>query len=231
MRSRKAPCSICSIIMRKIPLVTDQIYHIFTRSIDKNVVFKEESDYIRAIEAIKYYIYESLPLSFSNYCKLKDKDSFNSKHDLTNQKEVVEIIAYCIMPTHIHLVLKQSIDNGIILFIRKLLDSYTRYYNIKNRRMGPLWQGKFKSVLVDSSEQLLHLTRYVHLNPTTAGLVNNPEDWPYSSYLEYLNKSYDKMCNYVEYLDIDMKDYQEFVDDRKSYQRELGLLKHLTIEE
>ena len=217
--------------MRKIPLATDKIYYIFTRSIDKNVVFKEDVDYIRFIESIKYYIYEKLPFNFAAYFRLKDKDDFISKYDLNNRNVVVDIIAYCIMPTHIHLVLNQLIDNGIFLFLRKLLNSYTRYYNIKYNRVGPLWEGRFKSVLVDSNEQLLHLTRYVHLNPTTAGIVENPEDWPYSSYLEYLNKSDDKICNYIEYLDIDMKDYKEFVDDRKSYQRELGLLKHLTFEE
>ncbi|MDY6821164.1 MAG: transposase [Deferribacterota bacterium] len=217
--------------MRKVPLATDCVYHIFTKSIDKNVVFKENSDYIRLIEAIKYYIYETLPFNFAAYCKLRDKNTFISKYDLNSKKLVVDIIAYCIMPTHIHLVLKQLVDNGIFIFLRKLLNSYTRYYNIKNERSGPLWQGRFKNVLVDSNEQLLHLTRYVHLNPTTAGIVKNPEDWPYSSYLEYLNISNDKICNYYKYLDIDMKDYKEFVDNRKDYQRELGLIKHLTFEE
>ena len=217
--------------MRKVPLITNYVYHIFTRSIDKKVVFKDDIDYIRFIETIKYYIYETLPFNFAAYFRLKNKDDFISKYDLNNRKVVVHIIAYCLMPTHIHLVLNQLIDNGIFLFLRKLLDSYTRYYNIKYNRGGPLWQGRFKSVLVESNEQLLHLTRYVHLNPTTAGIVKNPEDWPYSSYLEYLNKSDDKMCNYIEYLDIDMKDYKEFVDERKDYQRELGLIKHLTFEE
>jgi putative transposase len=68
------------------------------------------------------------------------------------------------------------------------------------------------------------------LNPTTAGIVKEPEEWPYSSYMEYLNKSNEKICNYEDCLDMDMNDYKNFVDDRKDYQRELALIKHLSLE-
>ena len=70
--------------------------------------------------------------------------------------------------------------------MRRLLNSYTRYFNEKIKRKGPLWEGRFKKVLVNSDEQLLHLTRYVHLNPVSAGIVEKPEDWPCSSYREYI---------------------------------------------
>jgi len=74
-----------------------------------------------------------------------------------------------------------------------------------------LWESKFKSVHVESNEQLLHLTRYIHLNPTTAGIVKEPEEWPYSSYMEYLNKSNEKICNYEDCLDMDMNDYKNLL--------------------
>ena len=216
--------------MRKIPLANNEVYHVYTRSIDNYIAFKDESDYTRAIEAIKYYIYGKLPTSFSNYIKTKNKKIFSLKYELDINNTVVQIIAYCIMPTHVHLILKQVKDNGISIYMKNIFDSYTRYYNTKYLRRGTLWEGKFKSVHVENNEQLLHLTRYIHLNPATAGLVKNPEEWPYSSYLEYLNKNNDQICTYVDYLDMDMKDYKKFVDDRKDYQKELALIKHLSLE-
>ena len=217
-------------MMRKVPLANNEIYHVFTKSIDNYITFKDDIDYIRSLETIKFYIYGKLPISFSNYVKTKNKKNFPLKYDLDIKNSIVEITAYCIMSTHLHLILKQLMYNGISSYMKNILDSYTRYFNTKYQRKGTLWQGRFKSVHVDSNEQLLHLTRYIHLNPTTAGIVKNPEEWPYSSYLEYLNKSNEKICNYVDYLDMDMKDYKNFVDDRKDYQKELGLIKHLTLE-
>lgn len=111
--------------------------------------------------------------------------------------------------------------------MKNILDSYTRYFNIKNKRKGPLWQGRFKSVLVENDEQLLHLTRYIHLNPTSDGLVNFPEDWFYSSYNEYLKRSDDKICNYSEHIYIDPEKYKEFVESRENYQKQLNVIKHL----
>lgn len=216
--------------MRKVPLVNNEVYHVYTRSIDNYITFRDENDYTRVIEVIKYYIYGNVPTSFSNYIKIKNKKYFSLKYEVDTKNPVVHIIAYCIMPTHVHLILKQVKDNGISLYMKNVFDSYTKYFNSKYQRKGTLWEGKFKSVHVESNEQLLHLTRYIHLNPTTAGIVKEPEEWPYSSYMEYLNKSNEKICNYKDCLDMDMNDYKNFVDDRKDYQRELALIKHLSLE-
>lgn len=143
---------------------------------------------------------------------------------------LVEIIAYCVMPTHIHLILKQNVDGGISKFIGKILNSYTRYFNIKHRRLGPLWEGKFKNVIVTKDEQLLHLTRYIHLNPTSAGLVKKPEQWLHSSYQEYQNKTENGFCNFRDLITLNPKQYQQFATDRISYQRELSLIKNILID-
>ncbi len=217
-------------MIRKVPLANNEVYHVYTRSIDNYITFRDENDYTRVLEAIKYYKHGKVPTSFSNYIKIKNKKFFSLKYELNTNNPVVHIIAYCIMPTHVHLILKQLNDNGISLYIKNVFDSYTRYFNSKYQRKGTLWESKFKSVHVESNEQLLHLTRYIHLNPTTAGIVKEPEDWPYSSYMEYLNKSDEKICNYVDCLDMDMNDYKNFVDDRMDYQRELALIKHLSLE-
>jgi putative transposase len=116
--------------------------------------------------------------------------------------------------------------------MKNLLDSYSKYFNLKVKRKGPLWESRYKTVLVETDEQLLHLTRYIHLNPVTAYLINKPEEWKFSSYLEYLGEINDreKISEYEEFLEINPKDYKIFVENRISYQRELNKIKKLTFE-
>lgn len=212
--------------MRKHPFVNGSLYHIFTKSISGYRVFRSTKDYNRMIEMMKFYRYVKPPTKFSTYLTLKDRDKFSQKY-LSGREYMIEIISYCLMPTHIHLALKQLKDSGISLFMKHLLDSYTRYFNIKNKRKGPLWQGRFKSVLIENDEQLLHLTRYIHLNPTSDGLVDSPEEWIYSSYNEYLNTNDVSICNYSDHLDINPEEYKMFVESRENYQKELNIIKHL----
>jgi putative transposase len=136
------------------------------------------------------------------------------------------------MPTHLHLTLKQLKENGITIFMSNILNSYTRYFNTKHNRKGPLWEGRFKNILIETEEHLLHLTRYIHLNPVTAYLVNKPEEWFASSYEEYVLKVDDneRICKYDDVLDIEAAFYREFVQDTVSYQRELATLKKLFFE-
>jgi putative transposase len=109
--------------------------------------------------------------------QLAIKDSLQSENE-----QLVEVVAYCIMQTHFHLILKQVTEDGIAKFMGRILNGYSRYFNSLHSRVGPLWTGRFKNVLIRNDEHLLHLTRYIHLNPVSAGLVTKPEDWDYSSY-------------------------------------------------
>jgi putative transposase len=172
----------------------------------------------------------------------KDQNSFSAFNRYKNYKETltypnrenrVQIIAYCFMPTHFHFILKQLEDDGISKFLNNTLNSYTRYFNTKYKRKGPLWQGRSKKILVDSDEQLLHLTRYIHLNPTTSYLVDKPEDWRHSSYNEYINNSETKLkaCKYDDILGINIKEYRNFVENTIDYQRDLKRIKDLILED
>lgn len=149
-----------------------------------------------------------------------------------NQARLTQIIAYCLMPTHFHLIVKQLRNNGVSSHLSNSLNSYTRYFNTKHKRRGPLWEGRFKNVPVKSDEQLLHLTRYLHLNPVTASLVDRPQDWKYSSYKEYLSISHssENLCSYNNLLEVQSNEYKKFVDDQISYQRELAKIRKLTLE-
>ena len=170
--------------MQKKILSNDKIYHIFSKSIFKFKIFRNSEEFERMQDLIWFYKRENPEVRYSSFLELKNKDRFYKENILDNN-ELVEIIAYCIMPTHIHLILKQLMDKGISTFLSKVLNSYTRYFNFKIKRKGPLWESRFKNVAVDTDEQLMHLTRYIHLNPVTARLVDDPRDWKYSSYESY----------------------------------------------
>jgi putative transposase len=129
--------------------------------------------------------------------------------------------------------MQQLREKGILRYMILLLNSYGHYFNKKYKRKGPLWESRFQNVLVDSDDQLLHLTRYVHLNPVTAELTNSPEAWAYSSYREYLGlvTPEAKLCDHSGMLEVKPLDYQRFVCNRIDYQRQLAWIKNLLIEE
>lgn len=217
--------------MRKDRLVEGQVYHVFTKSIAGYNIFNDQTEYNRMLDLIQYYRISSPAVKFSRFEQLpRDiKESVRNDHEEDTHK-LVEIIAYCLMPTHIHLLLKQIDDSGISHYMRKILNSYTRYFNTKHGRRCPLWEGKFKNVLVETDAQLLHLTRYIHLNPATAKLVENPDSWHTSSYKEYLSEGKQEICEFTELLEISPETYKPFVEDRIDYQRKLAEIKALLLE-
>lgn len=218
--------------MRKHPLSNGSYYHIFNRSIAKFEIFNSADDYHRFLEIINLYHFANFYNKYSGFLEL----SISHQRAITSSLEksnntLVEIIAFCIMPTHIHLILKQVTENGISRYMAKVLDSYSRYFNIKHQRKGPLWEGHFENILVKTDEQILHLTRYLHLNPTSAGLVKKPEDWQFSSYHQYVSKNRTKdICQFNGLIDLDSKEYKQFVQDHAAYQKEISKIKHLLFE-
>lgn len=221
--------------MRKDILVVGEIYHVFNKSIAEFIIFNNISEFLRMLNVIRYYQREKPLIKFSEFLRLLKVQSGDlniSFPDNPDKEKLVEIIAYCLLPTHIHLILKQLKENGISIFVNRILNSYTRYFNIRHKRKGPLWEGRFKNILITTDEQLIHLTRYIHLNPVTAYLVDKPEKWLVSSYREYLLEVNvrNKICKYDKILNIDPISYKDFVEDRISYQRELAKIKALLIE-
>lgn len=221
---------------RADPLENDEVYHVMNKSIAGYKIFSNEKDYQRFLQGLRYFsIDEPLP-KLSEFLERSDVNQIGFERCLQeyfdNAKQCIQIIAYCLMPTHFHLIVKQLRNNGISSTISKMSNSYARYLNTKIKRHGPLWMGRFKSVLIVSDEQLLHVTRYLHLNPTTANLVKAPEDWPWSSYAEYINPNQVKypLCQFSELMDIKPGHYRKFAEDHKNFQKELGKIKQLILE-
>lgn len=143
----------------------------------------------------------------------------------------ITIIAYCLMPNHFHLLLKQNDDLGISKFLANFQNSYTKYFNVKHKRTGSLFDRQFKAVLVESENQLLHLTRYIHLNPFSSHIIEKEDitTYPYTSLPEYLAGQY-KITSPNQGIDINPRRYERFVLDHSNYQQRLESLKHLTLE-
>ncbi len=211
-------------------LINDGVYHVFTKSIAEYKVFNSREDFLRIQQIMKYYQMDKPRVSFSRV--IKDQSMCNSEIS-SSQEKIVAIIVYCIMPTHVHFILRQLKENGISVFMNNMLNSYTKYFNIKHNRKGPLWESRFKRVLVMADEYLLHLTRYIHLNPVTAYLVNKPEHWEFSSYQEYIGllNNYNRLCDYSDILEITPQFYKKFVEDRIDYQRRLSKIKSLVFDD
>lgn len=204
---------------RTIPLVNDQFYHIYNRGVEKRRIFENRRTYTRFLKTLNYYQLEGPKPKFSNFIKYK-------LFEPDPNKKIVDIICYCLMPNHFHFLIKQLREGGVSEFISKLINSYTKYYNIKFDRVGPLLQGPFKAVLIESDEQLVHISRYIHLNPISSFLVKKPEDYEWSSYNEYLDGK--GICAKEEILNFfkSVTDYKEFVNDQIDYAQRLELIKH-----
>lgn len=218
---------------RKTVFANNQIYHVFNRGVERRNVFTSKRDYKRAIETIKYYQLKLPPYKLSKFL-IQNQQTLEELR-AQNTDFCVEIIAYCLMPNHFHLVLKQLTDKGISKFISNFTNSYTRYFNTKNVRNGHLFQGAFKAVRVESDEQLVHLSRYVHINPVISYLikVNDLVSYEYSSLSEYLGLNNQGFCNTELVMNSfsEPKDYRKYLEDQISYIRDLENITHLLLEE
>jgi len=218
---------------RKTPLVNGEIYHVFNRGISLQPTFFDRRDYKRMFDAMIYYQNLNPPMKLSLFLtSSKEKREIFLDKYRKEDNYLVEIICYCFMLNHLHFLLRQLTDNGISIFMSKLTNSYTRYLNTKKERNGPFFQGRFKSVRIESNEQLLHVSRYIHLNPLSSLLVRNfseLEEYKYSSLPEYLGQSGKDYCQKEIILDQfkNTDDYQKFVSDQAEYQRNLEVIKHL----
>ncbi len=220
--------------IRKEPLENNHFYHIYSRSIAGYKIFNEISDYERFFKLLNFYRYNGFEYKCSRFLELDSSLQDEILWPLVTQNDVlIRITAFCLMPTHIHLILEQTKDNGISKYMGRVLNGYSRYFNTKHHRLGPLWSGRFKNVLVDRDDQLLHLTRYIHLNPTSAGLVTDPEEWIFSSYNEYIHplEYSNSLINKVDLFNFSSDQYKKFVLDQKNYQRELALIKSLLVDD
>ncbi len=168
-------------------------YHLFNRGVEKRKIFQDQEDYHVFLAYLKAYLepknvvqlQQQLANPETNW---QEKGKIVQALGLKNFAEEIQLLAYCLMPNHFHLLVKQKAAKSIEFFMKSLATRYALYFNKKNKRVGPLFQGIYKAVLINTDEQLLHLSRYIHLNPAKhLSSRINLEDC-YSSYKDYLGK-------------------------------------------
>lgn len=140
------------------PLLPGNYYHLYNRGVNRQAIFFCKENWRFFIQKMRQY--------------------FNS--------DLIIILAYCLMPNHYHLLVYLRAENISNKVMQPFGTSYVKAINRQQKRVGPLYQGRYKAKNVDNDTYLAHLTRYIHLNPVRAGLVDHPADWPYSSYTDYI---------------------------------------------
>lgn len=221
--------------IRKEILANGEVYHVFNRGVERRPLFTNKREYQRALDSLNYYRFGNIPLKFSKYLirPLLERSKLLEQIQNKNQKRI-SISSYCLMPNHYHFLVRQEVDNGISRFISDFSNSLSKYFNIKHLRNGPLFQGPFKAVRVETLEQLLHLSRYIHLNPVVSRLIkpNAAFTYPWSSLLEYCGASQLNICD-KEMILSEFKSvgaYKRFISDQVKYAIEVEKIKYLTID-
>lgn len=168
-------------------------YHLYNRGVEKRNIFEEDQDYGVFLSYLKTYLtpkdIDDLQKQLANpQLPWSEKDKILKKLRLKNFFGKIGLLAYCLMPNHYHLLVKQSSEKDIDYFMRSLNTRYVVYFNKKYKRVGPLFQGVYKAVRIETDEQLIYLSAYMHRNPsdTQKGLSLQKLILSHSSLPEYL---------------------------------------------
>ena len=191
--------------MPRIPrfLLSKSYYHIIIRGNNQNIVFKKQEDYLFFLELIAKY----------------------------KKEHLFDIYHYCLMPNHIHLLVRQDSKIPVYKFILPFHTSYSMYFNRKHNKIGHLFQGRFRQKPVTANEYLSYLSSYIHLNPFVHGLVNKLEDYQWSSYPDYIGSREGTLCDKKPILnDQSLDEYRRLTEEgirekliQKEFQETLSL--------
>ncbi len=207
-------------------LSENSFYHIFNRGVEKRKIFLDDQDYKIFIYYLFLYL-KPLDKVLLAYPKLPLR---LQARNLSNE---IDLISYCLMPNHFHLLLKQYTKMAFPKLVKQITNAYTEYFNKKYKRTGSLMQGTFKSVKVNTDEQLLHLSRYIHLNPLISGLIKNLGDYSWSSYKDLVSNNQKSLCKNEVLVNLigSASNYEQFVKDQINYAKELKRVKGFAIDE
>jgi len=144
--------------MRKTEFRAGYHYHLYNRGANRQPIFFSDENWGYFLRLVRHYL----------------------------KPDLIDVVAYCLLPNHYHLLVSLKTDALAKKIMQPFTVAYSKAINKQQGRTGPLFEGPFQARLVDRDEYLVHLSRYIHLNPVSAGLVAHPEDWTFSSYRDYL---------------------------------------------
>ena len=145
---------------RRIPFIQGNYYHIYNRGAGRQRIFHEHRNYVYLLRLLK---------SVARECE-------------------VAVIAYSLLPNHYHWLLRQDGETSLGKVPARVFGSYSQAFNHAYGHSGTLFEGPYKALPVDTDAYFVNLCSYIHLNAVHHGLVDAPEDWPYSNYLEWIDK-------------------------------------------
>ena len=183
-------------------------YHIFNRGAYKNNIFRDQEDYETFTRILTYYLKYPTAKRFS-YPKYVKRPYLRVRN---SHVDTVRLVAYCLMPNHFHFILKQtpSADKktNISNLMRRVMITYSFHFQYKHKHSGALFGSRYKNVVVETDEQLLYLSKYIHLNPSK--LTKNLNGYPYSSLPYYLKQTEPVSWLYPEYALKLTRNYYQF---------------------
>lgn len=186
--------------MRTTPIAPGEHYHILNRGNSKQAIFLDTRDWARFLFLIIHFqspmIFQNISRHISHFVQNRALNTLNSFNISESDKEKiakerrVELTSFSLMPNHFHLSVYELESGGIANYMQRVLCAYTKYFNTKYERSGHLFQGPYKAVRIESSEQLLYLSSYIHKNPRELPEWKNREHlYPWSSYQDYVEEN------------------------------------------
>jgi len=192
------------VITRK-SIIGEEIFHILNRGVDKRNIFLEDGDYFRFIHNLFEFNDANSISNSGHFFNQTQSIDLRNRYDKKPREFIIEILAFCLMPNHFHLLVKQKEEGGITKFMRRLSIGYANYFNQKYKRSGTLFEGRYKSILINQDRHFNYLPYYIHLNPLDlvmpewrSGKIQNYQkaiqflkNYRWSSHLDYLgNKNF-----------------------------------------
>jgi len=163
--------------------VSGNIFHIYNRGNNKEKIFFDDQDY----KAFLFRLGLCLGFTIEKLNKEKLIAMPYSRIRVTGiEKNNLKLHAFCLMPNHFHLMIEQIGDIPVSNLMLKLCTSYARYVNQKYKRVGHIFQDKFKAVLIENNSQLMWTSAYIHMNPVKDKIVKHPSEYLWSSYNDYV---------------------------------------------
>lgn len=151
---------------RNVTYIKGELYHCYNRGVDKRNVFLDAQDFDYFLKALELFNRRTPRGGMMEYQYPSNSNSFSN--DAT---PLVKIISYCLNSNHYHLLLSNNLEDGVSKFMHRVGTGYTNYFNKKYQRSGTLFQGRYKSVHVDTDIYLKHLLVYVSLNNNVHGIT------------------------------------------------------------
>lgn len=178
----------------------ESYYHVYSRGVAKQPIFLNGQDYSTFLSLLKRYLGSK-------------KETSRGRGIYPNYREQVELLSFCLMGNHVHLLIYQSNIDGMSKLMKSVMTSYSMYFNRKYKRVGPVFQSRYRASRINQDEYLEHISRYIHLNP------REWESYPYSSFKYYRGEANSDWINPDKILQLfpDVDQYIEFMRDYEGH--------------